>query len=123
MANTLYYTSTCTCIDTTLATTTIYDTMRSQGAKHFLDSISRNSQRSKKTYAGGLTHFQRFLNSKYDNKYTLQSIIEPLSKNQINVYELLNDFVSYLLTVKNALSKNSIKLYLAQPDHIWLTMT
>ena len=87
--------------------------MASQGAKHFLDSFSRNSQRSKKTYAGGLTHFQRFLNSRYDNKYTLESIIKPLSKNQINVYELLNDFVSYLLTVKNALSKNSITLYLS----------
>ena len=97
--------------------------MASQGAKHFLDSFSRNSQRSKKTYAGGLTHFQRFLNSRYDNKYTLESIIKPLSKNQINVYELLNDFVSYLLTVKNALSKNSITLYLAQQDPIWVTMT
>jgi integrase len=98
---------------TTTKTITIYDTMASQGAKHFLDSISRNSQRSKKTYAGGLTHFQRFLNSRYHSNYTLQSVIEPLSKNQLNVYELLNDFVSYLLTVKNALSKNSITLYLA----------
>ena len=98
---------------TTTKTITIYDTMASQGAKQFLDSISRNSQRSKKTYAGGLTHFQRFLTSRYDNKYTLENIIKALSKNQINVYELLDDFVSYLLNVKNPLSKNSITLYLA----------
>jgi integrase len=87
--------------------------MASEGAKHFLDSISRNSQGSKKTYAVGLTHFQRFLNSRYENKYTLRSIIEPLSKNQINVYELLNDFISYLLTIKSTLSNKTVTLYLA----------
>jgi integrase len=110
-------------LSTTTKTLTIYDTMSSAADEvtHFLDSISRNSERSKKTYAIGLTHFQRFLNSSYgDNKYTLQSIIEPLSKNQINVYQLLDSFVSYLLNIKNenrhnttTLSKNSITLYLA----------
>ena len=62
---------------------TIYDTMSSAADEvtHFLDSISRNSERSKKTYAIGLTHFQRFLNSSYgDNKYTLQSIIAAVIK-------------------------------------------
>jgi integrase len=54
----------------------------------------------------------------HDSRYTLQSIIEPLSRNQINVYELLNSFVSYLLTIKNEnthtyLSNNSIALYVA----------
>jgi integrase len=110
-------------LSTTTKTLTIYDTMSSAADEvtHFLDSISRNSERSKKTYAIGLTHFQRFLNSSYgDNRYLLQSIIEPLSKNQINVYQLLDSFVSYLLNIKNenrhnttTLSKNSITLYLA----------
>ncbi len=92
--------------------------MSAEGAKQFLDSISRNSHQSGKSYSIGLTHFQRFLNISQDNKYTLQSLIQPLSTNQINVYELLNSFVSYLLTVKNedthsTLSKNSIALYVA----------
>jgi integrase len=110
-------------LSTITKTLTIYDTMSSAADEvtHFLDSISRNSERSKKTYAIGLTHFQRFLNSMYgDNKFTLQSIIEPLSKNQINVYQLLDSFVTYLLNIKNenrhnttTLSKNSITLYLA----------
>jgi integrase len=110
-------------LSTTTKTLTIYDTMSSAADEvtNFLDSISRNSERSKKTYAIGLTHFQRFLNSSYgNNNYTLQSIIEPLSKNQINVYQLLDSFVSYLLNIKNeyrhntiTLSRNSITLYLA----------
>src|SRR5712691_7447206 len=110
-------------LSTSTETLTIYDTMSSSADEvtRFLDSISRNSERSKKTYAIGLTHFQRFLNSSYsDNKYTLQNIIEPLSKNQINVYQLLDSFVSYLLNIKNenrhnatTLSINSITLYLA----------
>jgi integrase len=92
--------------------------MSAEGAKQFLDSISRNSHQSGKSYSIGLTHFQRFLNLSQDNKYTLQSIIQPLSTNLINVYELLNSFVSYLLTLKNenthsTLSKNSIALYVA----------
>jgi integrase len=92
--------------------------MTADGAKQFLDGISRNSQQSRKSYSIGLTHFQRFLNLSHDSKYTLQSIIEPLSRNQINVYELLNSFVSYLLTIKNEntqtnLSNNSIALYVA----------
>jgi integrase len=110
-------------LSTATKTLTIYDTMSSAADEvtNFLDSISRNSERSKKTYAIGLTHFQRFLNSSYgNNNYTLQSIIEPLSKNQINVYQLLDSFVSYLLNIKNeyrhntiTLSRNSITLYLA----------
>ncbi len=92
--------------------------MSAEGAKQFLDSISRNSHQSGKSYSIGLTHFQRFLNLSQDNKYTLQSIIQPLSTNLINVYELLNSFVSYLLTLKNenthsTLSKNSVALYVA----------
>jgi integrase len=92
--------------------------MHSEAARGFLESISRNSEKSKIAYAIALTHLQRFLTAKYGSKHTLQSIIEPLSKNRINIYELLNDFVSYLINIKNettgtTLSANSIILYVA----------
>lgn len=93
---------------------TIYDIMSSDGAKSFLDSVSRNSVRSKKTYAAGLLHFSNFLVTK---EHTLKTIIEPLTTNKINVYELLDSFVGYLIKVTNpntkrTLSKNSIALYM-----------
>lgn len=34
---------------------TIYDVMKMEGAKQFLDSISRNSKKSAKTYSGSFT--------------------------------------------------------------------
>jgi hypothetical protein len=40
-----------------------------------------------------------------------ETISEPLNKNAINVYELLDNFVSFLITLK--LSAESIKLYMA----------
>lgn len=78
----------------TTSTSTVYDMIGSEpGAKEFLDSISRNSKGTQKTYAAGLLAFHKFL----DGKYTLAGIIEPLKKNEIDVYVILNDFVSYLL--------------------------
>lgn len=79
----------------------------------FLDSLARNSYSSKEIYAVGLSHFQVFLNDKYPNQYqTLETIIEPLTTNEINVYTLLDNFVSYILKA-NQLSPNSISLYVA----------
>lgn len=77
--------------------------------KAFLDSIQRNSRESKNAYHLGLTHFQNFLDEKYPT-LTAQTILHRLAKNEINVYELLDDFVSFLMTLK--LSINSIILYL-----------
>ena len=77
--------------------------------KAFLDSIQRNSKESKDAYHLGLTHFQNFLDEKYPT-LTAETILQHLAKNEINVYELLDDFVSFLMTLK--LSVNSIILYL-----------
>ena len=87
----------------------------------FLDSVARNSMKTVKSYTLALKHFQSFLKTKYDSKYTLENIIKILlspANNEVNVYELLNDFISYLLSIKNektgnGLSTNSITLYLA----------
>src|SRR5919198_591575 len=78
-------------------------------AKVFLESISRNSKNSKKTYQTGLLHLHRFLDQNYPGgKVTLETILEKLTKNEINLYELLDRFVSFLLSSK--LSIHSIRI-------------
>ena len=67
--------------------------------KFFLESICRNSKQSKKAYYSGIKHFQQFLNVKYFGK-TVESILSSLNNDngqeqKIDVYELLNNFVSY----------------------------
>ena len=77
--------------------------------KEFLNTINRNSKDSKNAYHLGLTHFQDFLDEKYPN-FTVETVLERLTYNEINVYELLNGFVSFLMVLN--LSVNSINLYL-----------
>jgi site-specific recombinase XerC len=78
--------------------------------KAFLDSIQRNSKQSKKVYHTGITHFQNFLNEKYAS-YSTDTILQLLNRNEINVYELLDNFASFLMALK--LSAESIQLYMA----------
>ena len=78
----------------------------------FLDSIRRNSKASEKAYFNGLLRFQHFLSQ--DNKlnnYSLETILPPLANQEINLYELLNAFVSFLSSLN--LLAPSIKLYMA----------
>ena len=66
----------------------------------FLSSISRNSLNSKYAYERGLAHFQRFLEHKHP-KYNLETILKPLSKNEMNVYELLEiSFLIFFLSIQ-----------------------
>lgn len=81
----------------------------------FLDSVGRNSEKTKKLYGFSLLHFQEFLSndSRY-SKFTANSILKPVTKNQIDVYTLIDHFVSYLVSKHNKkLSPNSISLYVA----------
>ena len=84
--------------------------------KSFLDSIERNSFQSKRTYLSGIKHFQEFLNAKYSRK-TVETILSSLNNDanileqKIDIYQLLNDFVSYLIQLN--LSIPSISLYIA----------
>ena len=75
----------------------------------FLDGIKRNSQYSSNVYYNGITHFQDFLDEKYPN-HNAETILQPLSKNEINVYELLDSFIPFLMALK--LSVKSIRIYL-----------
>jgi integrase len=83
----------------------------------FLNSVARNSEKTRKLYGFGLTHFQSFLSTDDSGRYsdfTAESILSIISNNQINVYTLIDDFVSYLVTKhKNKLSPNAVALYVA----------
>ena len=45
--------------------------------------------------------------------YNCETILQPLSENKVNVYELLDSFVSYLLSANPGMTPKSIRLYLA----------
>ena len=78
----------------------------------FLSSILRNSLKSKYSYECALAHLQRFLVTSYP-EYNIETIFGPLSRSEINVYTVLDEFVSYLLNVNVNLTPNSVKLYVA----------
>jgi hypothetical protein len=78
----------------------------------FLLSISRNSLKSKYTYQCALAHFQRFLKQKY-SQYDIENVLKPLSENELDIYAVLDEFVSYLVNEVPNLTSNSIKLYIA----------
>ncbi|CAN5456320.1 hypothetical protein BH18THE2_BH18THE2_21070 [soil metagenome] len=93
--------------------------------KMFLESIGKNSLWTRKNYETSLVHLQDFLNKGYDNKYSLEDVLEAIRDNQINVYELIDKFVTHEMDKqgKEKLSPQSIisnligiKSYLAYYD-------
>jgi len=74
----------------------------------FLKSIGRNSKNSRKTYGTGLVHFAEFLRRQ---NQTADTIIPLLVKGKVNVYELLDQFVSYL--TRQNIAVTSLNLYVA----------
>jgi integrase len=74
----------------------------------FLNSVKRNSLKTSVNYETSLSYLQSFLTT---NGHTLESVLEPLSNNQINVYVLLEEFISYL-TENKSLQSNSVRQYL-----------
>ena len=80
----------------------------------FLDTIGKNSVRTRSNYGTALVHLQRFLDNRFDGEHNIDSIIDLISSNQINVYELLDNFVSFE-SINKSLGKNkpqSIKTHL-----------
>ncbi len=76
----------------------------------FLSSVERNSESSKKAYSSGLLHLNNFILRHYSN-YNLETILKPLLKNKINIYQFLEGFVSYLLETRIGIAPKSISLY------------
>ena len=81
----------------------------------FLDTIGKNSRRTRSNYETALVHLERFLRNRYDGKYNVESIIDLVSCNKLNVYELLDGFVSFEC-INGSQEKNmpqSIKTHIA----------
>ena len=75
----------------------------------FLFSKTRGAVNTAIGYKTSLAYFQQFLTTDY-NDLTLETIIEPLISRKIEVYDLLDCFVSYLQNIK--LNRSSIHQYL-----------
>jgi integrase len=78
------------------------------GKTTFLNSIERGSHNTKRLYNTSLNHFAQFLKGR---NLTPDTIIAPLRTGQINVYELLDQFVSYFSDQK--VSPLSLKVYVS----------
>lgn len=80
----------------------------------FLESIARNSVKTRNVYKIGLSYLQTFLCEKYGSDFTLDTLLANLSKNQTNVYSILDDFVSFILGKKGdtKISSRSLHVYL-----------
>ena len=79
----------------------------------FLSSMLRNSIKSTYAYQYGLTHFQKFLTEKHP-QYNIESIIGSLStKSKLDVYVVLDEFISYLVDRTLNLTSGTIKFYIA----------
>jgi site-specific recombinase XerC len=90
--------------------------------KTFLESVARGSKNSKASYEIGLKHLQCFLNSISSNsnnstndysRYDIEAILLALQSNKLNVYELLDSFVSFLVNMPHQppIAPTSIALY------------
>jgi integrase len=62
----------------------------------FLQSIKRGSVNTYESYLTSFVHFQRFLDGSKHNGNNPDSILEKLLSNQIDLYELLEGFISSL---------------------------
>ena len=60
----------------------------------FLESVARNSEETKLAYHTAIVDFQEFLNQKYP-AHTPETILGKLLLNKINIYELLEGFISF----------------------------
>lgn len=78
--------------------------------KAFLSSVQRNSMKTRITYATGLAHFHSFLTQNYN--HSIDSIIEPLVRNQSNVYTLLEDFLTFMISKTPSMSPLSLRAYM-----------
>ncbi len=76
----------------------------------FLSSKKRRAINTAIGYKTSLALFQQFLTHDYDDDFTLETILELLISDKIDVYDLLDRFVSYLVSIK--LSRSSIHQYL-----------
>jgi hypothetical protein len=74
----------------------------------FLKSMQKNSRITCITYETSLSYFQSFLD--VESKYDLQTVLEAIFKNEINVYTLLEQFVTFLTdSINKSLSPGTVR--------------
>jgi integrase len=79
----------------------------------FLDRIGNNSIRTRNNYATGLVHLQKFLHSRFNGECNIDSVIDLILNNQLNVYQLIDNFVFYEVSKDHDKNKpQSIKAHL-----------
>lgn len=80
----------------------------------FLNSIKKRSLKTSRSYSSALIHLDNFVKKEYPNdNYNSDSIVDSITDNRINVYNLLDRFVSYIQSVKVGISSKSIVAYMA----------
>jgi integrase len=89
----------------TMGTRTVVESLTP--VKSFLDSKCRNSIDSRNAYLTGLVHFDNFMSPE---NYTIESVLTALAEGQLNVYELLDSFISSQIS---KLSPRTTRLNLA----------
>jgi integrase len=80
----------------------------------FLESVSRNSMKTKNVYKIGLSYFQTYLSEKIGSDFTLETLLDELASCRMNIYNILDDFVSYVInkTIDTKISSRSLHVYL-----------
>lgn len=80
----------------------------------FLNSIKKRSLKTSRSYSSALIHLDNFVKKEYPNdSYDSNNIVDAITQNKINVYNLLDSFVSYIQSVKVGISSKSIVAYMA----------
>jgi integrase len=78
--------------------------------QQFLSSKERGSVYHNLCYKTSLAYLYQFLNAKYSN-LTLETIIDSINSDNIDVYRFLDEFVTYL-NLSKSLSQSTINQYL-----------
>jgi integrase len=83
----------------------------------FLDSVGRGSAMTRVAYLTAFVHFQRFLNTKYQGNKP-SSILTKLLSKEIDLYELLDGYISSLKGSPRSVRLNTeaVKSYLEYYD-------
>jgi integrase len=84
---------------------------RLRPVSQFLDSKGRCSTNTRKDYLYALLHFNKFLKLK-PHAQTAETILQSLLDGKTNVYELLDNFLKYLMQQARVAVK-TVRLYLA----------
>ncbi|MFI5423341.1 MAG: hypothetical protein ACHQXG_00960 [Nitrososphaerales archaeon] len=71
--------------------------------------MQKNSRITGITYETSLSSFQSCLD--IESKYDLQTVLETIAENEINIYTLLEQFVTFLTDSNKSLSSGTVRQY------------